>query len=603
MKPRGQLRRLAAVALGAILAVLAYSPALHAADPFSGSLAGWVKDEKGIAQMGAAVAVVAADGSLVKRVFSDHSGRFSVEGLFPGEYAVRVTLGRFLPLSKSRVRIQAGTQALLDVSLRSIFATLQLSMPAAGDIRDMTDEWKWTLRSGHSDRPLLRFRPAEERKERSRILRRVNGAFAETHAYAEVTSGSGTMPSALSNESDLGTSFAVATSLFGNNGVTISGNVGANSASQSPATAFRTSYQREIGFGTPEVSMTVRRLRTSVGSERAFLDPQVGGQGPSLDTFTLGLGDRVQVSDSTTVEYGFLYEAVRFLDRLDYISPYGRIIQRLSPRRTLELSYASGVPHPETAVQGSAEDLRQEVSTLGMFPRVALNDGRATVQRTEHVEIAYKEQFGKGLLEAAVYQDAISDTAISALVPDSYQNSGQVLPDLFSQASTINGGRHTMRGYRVSYSRRLKERLEAALGYGNTGVIQPGNLASVGSDLSQLRNNLDVARAHLVIASIAAESKYSGTRAVASYQWSSRDSVIAPDLYNDFAARSGTGLNLIIRQPLPMSGPLPGSRFELTADVRNMLKAGYIPIEGTDGQTIFVMPAVRSYRGSLSFIF
>ena len=59
----------------------------------------------------------------------------------------------------------------------------------------------------------------------------------------------------------------------------------------------------------------------------------------------------------------------------------------------------------------------------------------------------------------------------------------------------------------------------------------------------------------------------------------------------------------MIRQPLPMTGPLPGSRFEVTADIRNLLKAGYIPIEGVDGQTIYVMPAVRSYRGSLSFIF
>ena len=603
MKHQGHLYRVAAVASGVIIAALLAAPCLQAGDPFTGSLSGWVKDEKGVAQMGAAIAVIASDGSLAKRVFSDHSGRFSVEGLFPGEYAVRVTLGRFLPLNKSKVQIQAGVQALLDVSLRSIFATLQLSMPATGEIRDMTDEWEWTLRSAHSARPLLRFQPAQHQRERSRILRRVNGAFAETHAYAEVTSGSGMTPSALSNQSDLGTSFAVATSLFGNNGLTISGNIGSSGIGQSLATAFRTTYERDIGLGTPEVSLTVRRLRTAAGSERTFLDPQLGAEGPLLETFTLGLGDRVQVSDSTTVEYGFLYEAVRFLERLDYVSPYGRIIQRLSPRRTIEVRYASGVPHPEMAVQGSAEDLRQEVSALGMFPRVALSDGRATIQRTEHVEVAYKEQLGKGLLEVAVYQDAISDTAISAIVPASFQATGQVLPDLFSQASTLNGGHHTMRGYRVSYSRRLKERLEAALGYGNTGVIQPGE-QSIGSlDLSDFRRNLQVSRAHLIVASVAAESAHSGTRAVASYQWASRDSVIAPDLYNDFSARSGPGLNIMIRQPLPITGPLPGSRFEVTADIRNLLKAGYIPIEGVDGQTIYVMPAVRSYRGSLSFIF
>jgi hypothetical protein len=603
MKQTGrQLRKVAVVVFVGLLAALPAALVLQAADPFTGSVSGWVKDERGIAQMGAAVAVLASDGRLIKRVFSDQDGRFAAEGLFPGEYAVRVTLGQFLPLERDRILVEAGAQSLLDISLRSIFATLQLSMPLTGEIRDMTDEWKWTLRSAHAVRPILRFQPREQQAERSRILRRVNGAFAETHAYAEVTSGAGMTPTAFANQSDLGTSFAVATSLFGDNGLTVSGNVGYNTASQSPATAFRTSYQRDIGLGTPEISVTVRQLQTS-GSSRAFLDPQLGTDAPTLETLTMGLGDRVEVSDSTTVEYGFLYESVRFLDRLDYISPYGRIIQQLTPRRTLEISYASGVPHPESAIQGGPEDLRQEVSALGMFPRVALRDNRATVQRTEHVEIAYKEELGGGLLEAAVYQDVISDAAISALVPDSYQSGGQVLPDLFSQASTLNGGRHSMRGYRVSYSHRLKDRLEAALGYGNTGVIAPGAQILEVVDLSGFRQNLGVDRAHLATATVSADLPRSGTRAITSYQWTSRDSVIAPDLYNDFSARSAPGLNVLIRQPLPMSGPLPGSKFELTADIRNLLKAGYIPIEGSDGQTIFVMPSVRSYRGSLSFIF
>lgn len=602
MKQTGrQLGKVAAVALGVLLAALLTAPTLRAADLFTGSVSGWVKDERGVAQMGAAVAVLAPDGRLIKRVFSNQDGQFAADGLFPGEYAIRVTLGQFLPLQRDRILVEAGAQSLLEISLRSIFATLQLSMPLTGEVRDMTDEWKWTLRSAHALRPILRFQPQEQQDERSRILRRVNGAFAETHAYAEVTSGAG-MPTAFANQSDLGTSFAVATSLFGDNGLTVSGNVGYNTASQSPATAFRTSYQRNIGMGTPEVSVTVRQLQTS-GASRAFLDPQLGTDAPTLETFTLGLGDRVEVSDSTTVEYGFLYESVRFLDRLDYLSPYGRIIQQLTPRRTLEVSYASGVPHPESAVQGGAEDLRQEVSALGMFPRVALKDNHATVQRTEHVEIAYKEELGGGLLEAAVYQDDISDAAITALVPGDYQSSGQVLPDLFSQASTLNGGRHSMRGYRVAYSHRLKDRLEAALGYGNTGVVAPGAQMVEVVDLSSFRQNLGVERAHVASASVSADLPRSGTRAITSYQWVSRDSVIAADLYNDFSARSAPGLNVLIRQPLPMSGPLPGSKFELTADIRNLLKAGYIPIEGSDGQTVFVMPSVRSYRGSLSFIF
>ena len=94
----------------------------------------------------------------------------------------------------------------------------------------------------------------------------------------------------------------------------------------------------------------------------------------------------------------------------------------------------------------------------------------------------------------------------------------------------------------------------------------------------------------------------SDTRIISNYQWASRTSALAPDLYNEFAARSEPGLNIIVRQPLPMNTMLPG-KFELTADVRNLLKAGYIPIQGSDGQTIYLLQAIRAYRGSLSFIF
>lgn len=585
--------------LVAVLTLFGLQPAAEAA--FLGSISGWVKDDSGMPQMGAAVAIFTPDGRLARRVFTDHSGAFDAKNLPPGEYALNVSLARFLPLIKQGIEVIGGRDTLLDVHLRGLFSSLQLVYPAAGEIRDMTDNWKWALRTAHATRPALRFLPNDSYRETDRVLRKVSGAFTDTHGYAELSGGAGVRPTALANHSDLGTSFAVATSVFGENNLRVSGNLGYNPGALTPSTAFRTTYQRDTGMGAPEVSVTVRQLQMTSLADRAFFDPHQANRMSELETFTVGFADRFQVSESTQVEYGVLYESVNFIQRLDFFSPYGKIVHQLTPRRKLEARYASGAPHPDLSIHGG-EQLRQDVTSLGMFPRVALQDGRATVQRTEHIELAYREELGDSLVEAAVYQDVINDAALSALAPSGYVGGGNLLPDMFTRASTINGGRHFSRGYRVSYARKLRDRLEAALGYGSGGVVTAGTSQLSTPDLGELRNSLGVERAHIVVATVSASAPKTNTNVVSSYQWVSRPSVMAADVYNDFAARSDPGWNVIIRQPVPFSGSLPG-KLEATADFRNLFSSGYTPIQGFDGQTLYLLQAVRTYRGSLSFIF
>ena len=588
-------------ALTALALALFLAPAASAADALTGGVSGWVKDDEGVARMGASVAVVAPDGGVVKRVFTDHAGRFSAEGLLPGVYAVQVSLSRFLPVVQHGVRIAPGERAALDVSLRSVFASLQLMTPGRSEIRDMSDDWKWVLRSSYSTRPALRFEPSSTDEERREVLRRLGGAFQDTRAYAEVAGGE-VRSSGLANQSNLGTTFAVATSLFGENNVTVSGNVGYDAAASSPSRAFRTTYRRELGPSAPEVSVMVRQLQGSIAAGRAFLDPQRGADAPDLETFTVGYADRIRVGDSTRIEYGVLYESVTFIDRLNYLSPYGRIVREMGPSSTLEIRYASGVPRPDESIQ-DGERLRQQASSLGLFPRMALRDGAATVQRTEHIEIAYRRKLGKnGLIEAGVYQDSISDAALAANASDGMLSRGDLLPDLFSNTATINGGDHHAKGYRVSYARKIRDRLEAALGYGSAGALTPRSNRLQTVSAADLRNQLEMQQAHLLTASVSGVLPGADTRIVSSYQWTSRPSAIGVDLYNDFAARSDPGWNIVIRQPLPLAPGLPG-KLEASADFRNLLKTGYVPLQAYDGQTMYLLQAVRSYRGSLSFIF
>ena len=598
---KAAVRRLArrARTIPLIAAFLAV-PVLDAA--ILGSIRGLVRDERGIPQIGALVTLLTADGSVAKRVYSNHDGLFAVEKLFPGNYSIRVSLDSFLPVTKAGIEVISGSSAILDVSLRGLLSTLQMVFPGGSQVRDMSDDWKWVLRTSSSTRPVLRYLPSLD-DETKRVIRRASGRFADTHGYAQVSAGAGTRQTALANESDLGTAFAVATSMFGNNDVVVSGNLGYGSTTGVPAAAFRTSFKRDLPVGAPEVSLTVRQLQMPSAARQAIFGPQNEHNGPALQTVTLGFADAAKLGESMRFEYGFLYESVRFLNRLNFVSPYGRLVYELGDRREIHVRYASGVPHAqESVVADENESLRRQVSSLGLFPRVAVSGGRPTVQRTEHVEISYREKVGEGVIEAAVYEDSMSDAALSTRVPQDYFADGDVLPDLFSASSTLNAGRFHSSGYRVSYARRIKDRLQAAIGYGSAGVLAPTTGQLEGPSMDELRRALAVKRAQLVTASISTEIPKSGTFLLSAYQWSSVPAVIAPDVYNDFASRSDPGLNLIIRQPLPFSGGLPG-KLEATANFSNLLKTGYTPIQTHDGQQMYLFQAIRNYRGALSFIF
>ena len=574
---------------------------LPAAAQVGGSIAGLVRDDGGTAQMGAAVSLLAADGRVVQTIESDYRGWFQFVDLFPGVYAIEVRQANFSLVRQAELAVEPGERTFLDVALRGVFASLQLAY--GSQVRDMSERWKWVLRAKHSRRNVLRMAPAEH-DERERFLRKLEGPFEDTHAYAELSAGQGNRSNGLHAQQDLGSAFAVATSLFGSHDLTVSGSSGAGRPDISGgSTAFRTTYAKEIGLAKPEVALTVRQLQSSSAATRGWFGSQHDGQGiPRLETFSLEFGDSVELTDSLRVEYGMLFESVNFVNRLHFASPYGKAVYKLGRNRELAFSYASGVPPPTATRLGQDAALRSNVRQLGMFPRVAVVQGRPTVQRSEHVEVAYRETFGDNMIEAAVYRDSIRDAAISAAVPEGVFGEGELVPDLYSAAATLNGGNYRTPGVRVSYSRKIRDRLQAALGYGYAGVLAPtrAQLRSAVSD--ELRQVLEAQGAHLLVASVSTELPGARTVMTGSYQWSSRESVLPADPFNDFASRSAPGLNLVLRQPLPSVAGMPG-KFEASADFRNLLKTGYVPLQVPDGRVLNLLQAIRSYSGALSYIF
>ncbi len=92
----------------------------------------------------------------------------------------------------------------------------------------MTEDWKWVLRSAPATRPVLRYLdidadadPAQNAAAgtQSKVAASTVGhaaVFSDTRGLVNVSAGEGSLNAGVSNQADLGTTFALATSLYGN---------------------------------------------------------------------------------------------------------------------------------------------------------------------------------------------------------------------------------------------------------------------------------------------------------------------------------------------------------------------------------------------------
>src|SRR5664279_323997 len=444
------------VLLGAVC--LAGAGLAQAATPFplAGAITGFVTDAAGIPQMGAAVILLNRQERMFERALTDDRGAFRFLGLTPDLYSIKVTLGAFVPALKKGIQVQPGMASVLNVNLNTLFSSIQFAYPPIDNGSLMSDEWKWVLRSASPTRPVLRFN-SDAVANSTKVPRR-GAVFSDTRGVLKVSAGEGPLASGTGNEADMGTAFAVATSLYGNNMLQVSGNVGYGSQTGVPTAAFRTSYSRNIGGGNPEVSVTMRQL-FAPGRLGAAMAGNEGAM-PMLRTMAASFDDRTELTSELSVQYGFTLNSISFLDHLNYASPYARVVYSLGGNGEVAFAYTSGDARPDLAGSGQQDaDLQRELSTLGLFPRISLREGHARVQRGENFELAYTRQVGSRGYQVSAYRERVSNAALSLVAPAGMYAGGDILPDLFSGSSTFNVGDFHSSGYTAAVTQNVGDHL------------------------------------------------------------------------------------------------------------------------------------------------
>jgi len=140
-----------------------------------------------------------------------------------------------------------------------------------------------------------------------------------------------------------------------------------------------------------------------------------------------------------------------------------------------------------------------------------------------------------------------------------------------------------------------------AVSFGGGGALTADRQAVETGSLEELRARIRSGRRHFVTTRVAGLAPWTGTQFIVSYQWADLASLTPSHMFLTQPVQEGLGLNIQVRQPIPYFGGLPG-RLEATADLRNLVAEGYVPLATASGH-MFLVPNPRSVRGGLSFIF
>jgi hypothetical protein len=567
---------------------------------FAGQLGGLVTDSSGKPQAGALVMLFNRQEHVLQRVPTDLGGTFSFEDLLPDIYSIRVSFATFVPAIRDRVQVKPGMRSLLEINLSRVFSTVQVvsSVPAPGGL--MNDDWKWTLRSNASMRPVLRMFPAlGNSASPAGDSSSKTGIFSDSRGMVRISASDGAQYTGDVGEADLGTQFAFATSIYGGNRVQVSGNVGYGAVTGTPATALRTTFSREVGGTTPTLSVTMRQLFVPLHGAQ----PGAGNgiDSPSLRTLSLSYSDKSELTDSLTAEYGFAMDSVSFIDRLHYLSPYARLNYAVGKGKVF-VTWTSGNARPELGVSSDDQnsELRRDLTALSVLPRVTLENERARVQRGDDYEIGVTQKFGSREFRLSAYNERVSNTALTIANPAGGLFPGDLVPDLFSNSAVFNAGSFDSSGYMASVIQDLGENYRVSVTYGTVGMLTARQNGAI-SSADELRRAIEAGSRPAVTLRASGTVPGMHTRFVTSYQWCNYGSSMPIPQYSTDATRPEPGLNLLVRQPLPTHG-MPW-RMEASAEVRNLLAQGYMPVTMANGQQLVLVNTPRTFRGGLAFVF
>lgn len=563
--------------LGALLLWLA--PGMSVAATVA-TVSGVVRDTQGVAQMGALVEVLSASSVSVGTTFTDMVGRYRISNLAPGKYQVRASAALFVPATRGNLRLSAGMRATVNLTL-NMLSDPAAWLPTQRRKRDEPgDDWTWTLRSS-ANRPILRLLGNGE------VVLVSSDAKDASHGAPMVKRAS--MMGGDGGFGGGGMHGVVALDRAGNNGshVAMRADVAAAGTAygQAPATELDAGYERR---------------RTLAGGSRMVMSyashPEMmstgGGNAMGMQAVRMASAEKMQLGDAVDVEAGGTVVAIHTTGTVLTAQPFLSVT--VHPGEVWAVRYRLATSRDLQGFDG--------LDSIAAELPVAVSCGaRLCTESGTHQEIALSRKAGGGLLQAAVYHDAIGRTSVAGMAGGGAMSatdltggggSNGVVVDTATGSFRFLEAGTTTNGVSLTLSEQLTPNLWVALEYDS------GSAMATGSEPGPAGLQPEAGQAATV--AVKGRALCTGTKLRAAYRWQPKHMVTAVGPYEAFSDQAY--LSFYVRQSVRWGNLLPAG-LEATIDVTNLLAEGYQPFLSADGRTLFLAQSPRTIQGGLSFTF
>jgi hypothetical protein len=334
-----------------------------------------------------------------------------------------------------------------------------------------------------------------------------------------------------------------------------------------------------------------------------------------LRTISTGAMDTLQVTEDWKLEYGGRMESVSFLHRVSYLSPFARATYDLGPLGSIRLAFSSGtqpaelIGHPDegqsaelSAADLNASGLNQDLAALALLPRVSRAGGRMHLQRNQNWEAGYTVVEHSRKYSASMYLEDVSDAAYTMSPTATFLSRADLLPDLNSSNYLFDIGGYHRGGFTAAVTQSLGEHVDLTLAAGRSGALTDVSGPVPVETADGVRDQIHTDARPWVTARASATLPGTGTKVVTSYGWTDFRALMPVHLSLTGNTYQDEGWNVVIHQPLPRLTSMRG-RLEATAELRNALAQGYLPIRTSGSQPLILTNSPRALRGGLNFLF